>query len=89
MEIHIQDDECWICRKKESLTRHHSLPRHLNPKKNITIPVCKKCHEEINKNDVKGLYAYAYKIAQTSAEAKNAARRIMGLLEEFMKKEEK
>lgn len=32
--------------KKE---KHHSIPQCLKPKFNVIIPLCRKCHERINK----------------------------------------
>lgn len=41
---------CWRCGKWfERLTNHHAIPVALKPKKNKTVPVCQKCHNEINK----------------------------------------
>ncbi len=30
-------------------TKHHLIPRHLNPKVNIVIPLHQKCHDKVNK----------------------------------------
>lgn len=70
MEILVQGETCcWICGRHESivgsLTGHHTLPKHLRPKKNFIAPICKECHIEINKSDLKGLVAFAYKIQKS------------------------
>lgn len=30
-------------------TKHHSIPSFLKPKRNVLIPICLECHEEMNK----------------------------------------
>lgn len=51
--IKVYGRKCFFCgedfkgRIKE-LTEHHSIPRTLKPKYNMTIPVCKYCHQKIN-----------------------------------------
>jgi 5-methylcytosine-specific restriction endonuclease McrA len=48
----LSDDLCWICGRKFDniiiLTRHHAIPRRMKPKINITVPVCKECHNKEN-----------------------------------------
>ena len=44
--------ECWLCGTKEGLTKHHAIPLRLNPLKNMVIPVCRPCHDKINKDDM-------------------------------------
>ncbi len=67
--INIQDDVCWRCGKEFDQndpelcrTTHHVLPRHLQPFKNIVVPIHKKCHDEITASDKSTLTAFAYKI---------------------------
>jgi hypothetical protein len=69
VQINIQDEVCWRCghpfvEDVEGLERtvHHTLPRQLNPTNNITVPIHKKCHEEITSQDVSSLSSHAYKI---------------------------
>ena len=55
--------KCWICGKETiSLTLHHALPKHLKPINNIILPICDKCHKKINVQDIKGMYAFLFKI---------------------------
>jgi hypothetical protein len=35
---------CWLCGKKK-ITKHHVIPKCLHPLFNITIPVCRDCHD--------------------------------------------
>ena len=41
------NEKCWMCGNREA-TRHHMLPPALNPKKNIEIPLCEKCHKKVH-----------------------------------------
>jgi len=78
MNILIQDEQCWICEKtsniKGEITMHHCLPRHLNPKKNVVVPICQACHDKLNAHDMNGLFAFGYKITRTL----NDVRRMTG-----------
>ena len=66
MEITVWEKSCWICGKAGGyITSHHTIPKHLKPKKNFIIPICSSCHDEINKNDVRGIVSFAYKIQQS------------------------
>lgn len=66
--IIIQDDACWICGKpfgsddEMKRTNHHTLPQHLNPAKNITVPIHEKCHDKVTIADVNGIYSYLLKL---------------------------
>lgn len=31
-----------------SKTKHHAIPKFMNPKSNIIIPLCEPCHKELN-----------------------------------------
>jgi hypothetical protein len=43
---------CWICGRKEFLTRHHAIPqRVLAPSMNLTIPICENCVCVIHNGD--------------------------------------
>jgi len=74
MEITVWEKECWICgTKKGYITGHHTLPKHLRPKKNFVCPVCKSCHDKINQDDIKGMIKFAYKIDRSFTELKEMA----------------
>ena len=64
MEIHeqnniitIKDDICWICKKKFDNTNlgkrsyHHAIERRYKPIKNFKLPLCQRCHYNINTED--------------------------------------
>jgi len=75
MQIVINDEECWICGKtsniKGEITMHHCLPKHLYPKKNVVVPICKACHDKLNEDDMNGLYAFGHKINKTLSDMKS------------------
>ncbi len=72
MEITIEDDVCWICGKHKGIvgpmTEHHALPKHLKPKKNVKLPACQGCHDDLNQEDHKGIMAFAFKIDRSFQE---------------------
>jgi len=88
----IQDNKCWICEKpNRKLTTHHSLPHHLKPKNNVTVPICTICHQQLNSSDIKGMYAYAYKLEQLGLQVRNGAGKLLKTVKEHinMKEESK
>ena len=94
MNILIQDEECWICGKtsniKGDITIHHCLPRHLNPKKNVLVPICKECHDKLNADDVQGLQAFAFKIHKTLKDMKSmSAKFYSNVMRKLIKKNKK
>ena len=54
--VKIDAFHCWKCGdlfQKEGdkiKTSHHAIPLSFNPRRNIIIPVCKKCQNEIHNN---------------------------------------
>ena len=56
----LTDTRCWRCKKmfvdevyEDKKTLHHSIPQRFKPARNIKIPICQACHNEINKIDDK------------------------------------
>ena len=52
MNIQINGDNCFFCGKKimqDKKEKHHAIPQCLKPKFNVIIPVCRICHNKINK----------------------------------------
>lgn len=51
--VKIDASHCYRCGKlfgiKRKKTHHHTIPKFLNPKRNVKVPICEKCHKEINK----------------------------------------
>ncbi len=88
--ITIQDDECWRCgkafEKKVVKTSHHAIPKNLKPKKNICVPICDDCHEEINKQDINSLRGLTYKLLKTSQGIPEAVKILMEKLNNLSKK---
>lgn len=88
--ITIQGDTCWRCGnefdgKEYKKTGHHGIPRTLKPKQNISIPMCEKCHNEINKQDINTLEAYAHKIYKTTQNIPRSIRDLITKLETLSK----
>lgn len=52
-EFKIDNGICFKCgntfNDKEDKTMHHSIPQSMSPEFNVLIPLCRKCHREINK----------------------------------------
>ena len=70
LNISISENECWICGSNENITRHHVLPQHLKPNKNVIVPICKTCHDtRLNAEDVAGLFAHAHRMEQVMRSA--------------------
>lgn len=53
--IKIESVHCWRCGKLFDVmnphnvkTGHHAIPEEMNPIRNVEVPVCRKCHGEIN-----------------------------------------
>ena len=45
----VTEDTCWICGTDKGITKHHVIPvSYFKPKQNITIPLCKSCHQELH-----------------------------------------
>ena len=52
-EVKILAHHCYRCDKpfdegERKKTMHHAIPQCLKPKRNFLLPVCDKCHREIN-----------------------------------------
>jgi len=62
MEWKIQDSNCWICNGTEKITQHHTLPKHWKPRNNIIVPICQKCHDRLNQEDLSGMMQFVTKI---------------------------
>ena len=71
MEWTIDDKECWMCGKEfpegscritDRKTMHHTIPRHFRPKKNVVVPVCQACHNQLNQHDTQGLIQFTKKL---------------------------
>lgn len=47
--------ECFMCGEKAQKTRHHAIARELNPKRNVTLPLCKN-HKNVMHHVDKVMY---------------------------------
>lgn len=84
--IIIDDDVCWLCgnpftnEKGMNRTTHHTLSRHLKPKKNITVPIHQKCHDEITSVDMSALTAFAYRLQKETTSLNSKVGGLINLL---------
>lgn len=62
MNLVVQNDGCWICGTTENLTMHHTIPQRYKPKKNVIVPLCKKCHGIVNSGRASDLIAFTGKL---------------------------
>lgn len=51
--VKIDSHHCWMCgiafdSLEHRKTNHDAIPKFLRPKRNILVPVCEKCHRELN-----------------------------------------
>ena len=87
--INLNNSYCYRCGKifgQEGIekTKHHSIPRALNPRLNITIPLCRNCHNELN-----NLYINQEKRKKAPKPYKYFANKMEGLLKSYSKFEDK
>ena len=78
--IKVLNKKCWRCNTESDLTLHHAIPKYLKPVKNVEIPLCKDCHEELHGQDMNCLRAFAYKIMKTLKESYKQMCSLQGLL---------
>lgn len=87
----VNENECWVCGQDGrfvTITMHHVLPKHLNPVKNIIVPVCHSCHNKINEADYKGIRDFAFKIMKFSEEQVAMTKRLTEVVENIEEKDE-
>lgn len=90
--INIQDTKCWRCGvkfKNGNRTTHHGIPSCLKPKRNITVPLCVDCHEELNSIDYSVLKQFSYKIHCDMKELTDMVSRLTTLLDNVSIMQEK
>ena len=39
---------CWVCGNYCNVTKHHLIPKSLNPINQILIPLCDNCHKKLH-----------------------------------------
>ena len=52
--IGIPAQTCFMC-GKNPVTRHHAIPKELNPQRNVTIPLCLE-HKDVTHHVIKQFY---------------------------------
>ena len=62
MQVTFALNKCMVCDGIRGLTTHHAIPKHLKPKNNLLVPVCGKCHDNINIEDTAGLNNFMFKL---------------------------
>ncbi len=41
--------QCWLCGTNVGITEHHVIPKSMNPEYNMKIPLCRECHNKIER----------------------------------------
>ncbi len=88
IEVQCSGLECWRCGANGKMSMHHTLPKHLRPKKNVVVPVCFPCHEEINRADLTGIKSFGYKIFKSAKELSLMIRRWTERSDAIVKREQ-
>jgi len=90
MDMKIDDVTCWVCgwafnEERYIKTFHHVLPKHLQPKHNVEVPICKRCHGKINERDAVGLFAFAVKLERMTENIHGMMRAFLSNTTKFMR----
>jgi len=93
-EILINDTCCWICGMRFDAvnivkTMHHTLPKHLKPQRNAVVPICEKCHEDINKVDSGAVQAMVGKMLASMKQVKYMTMHVLSRLKFSDKNDDK
>jgi len=86
--IKVHGNKCWICSKGGKITSHHTLPKYLQPHKNVEVPLCKDCHDRLHGSDTNILTAFAYKIMKNTHSSFRKTCELIGLLKKKKPKDE-
>ena len=81
MQVNFSLDKCIVCNNTKGMTTHHAIPKHLKPKNNILVPVCHKCHDNINIEDTTGLNKFMFKLARETVELSKKVQTLSGHVE--------
>lgn len=82
--IILNNTECFICNKPGSLTQHHMIPQHIQPKNNVLANICEPCHKRINSDDIAGMFAHAYKLQSSTEKLTKEARILCTIMSRWM-----
>jgi len=70
-EVDIMEKYCFKCGSNINITKHHALPKHMKPKKNVLIPLCRECHTFIHSQEMGTMKSFLYKIQKSLDAVKN------------------
>ena len=82
MKLTLSEQFCFVCGKKQPNSQHHAIPIRLNPVHNVIIPVCEKCHTEINRTDFGALSSFTFKMMKTVEEQLGLLKRVDKMINE-------
>lgn len=83
-------NQCWMCGNTvEKMTVHHGIPQLFAPKHNVLIPVCEKCHKQINTVNFGAVASHLYKAMKTFRNNEAILIQLTKILEEYRKEGKK
>lgn len=89
MKLDISDNRCWCCGENKQLTRHHAIPKCLEPKKNALVPICQECHTKIHNRSAVDSVKYIQGIfVEIRKMMRRLSKRQEGIYEFFIEKED-
>jgi len=90
-KITIGNNECLMCEgdfnKLGGKTTHHVIPKHMEPKNNVLISLCIKCHNKLHQSPAMNGKQISYdkfikKVIAENRANENKLRKIFGLSED-------
>ena len=75
------EKHCWVCDSDKQITNHHAIPKRLNPKKNVIIPICKGCHEKLHSQDINGFNTMLHRLSKDTINLTKAVSRLRSKIE--------
>lgn len=58
----IKSEYCYMCGKRKAESTHHMIPKTLEPKNNVLVFICHKCHNRINQLDMGAVANHSFRI---------------------------
>lgn len=77
--LRVISNECLFCGSKENLTRQHCIPRRHNPKRQVIIELCAKCHRICDAPYVQHTYFEKQALGRGIHHAKNLVKLLESL----------
>lgn len=91
--MNIDESVCWLCGQKFNgtvqKTKHHVIPRCLEPIKNLTIPLCRGCHDTIHEVDFSTMLPYVYKLNANAISLTERTEQVLKSLERTVDMQDK